>query len=68
MKLAYCDKIADTIKKGLLKYDEQGIIGLIGPIQWDLHPTEGWFQSTTKTIEMCDMNGKKYVITIAEKE
>jgi len=65
--LAYCDKIADTVRKSLLKYDPDGIIGLIEPTQWDLHPTEGYFQSTKKTIEMCDMNGKKYVITIAEK-
>lgn len=65
--LAYCDKIADTVRNALLKHDPDGIIGLIEPTQWDLHPTKGYFQSTKKTIEMCDMNGKKYVITIAEK-
>ena len=64
--LAYCDKIADTVRKSLLAYDEQGIIVLIGPIEMDLHPTKGYFQSTKKTIEMTDMNSKKYKITIEE--
>ena len=64
--LAYCDKIADTVRKSLLAYDEQGIIGLIGPIEMDLHPTKGYFKSTKKTIEMTDMNSKKYKITIEE--
>ena len=63
---AYCDKIADTVRKSLLKHDPQGIIGLIGPIEMDLHPTQGYFQSTKKTIEMTDMNSKKYKITIEE--
>ena len=64
--LAYCDKIADTVRESLLKHDPQGIIGLIGPIEMDLHPTQGYFQSTKKTIEMTDMNSKKYKITIEE--
>ena len=64
--LAYCDKIADTVRKSLLKHDPQGIIGLIDPIEMDLHPTQGYFQSTKKTIEMTDMNSKKYKITIEE--
>ena len=64
--LAYCDKIADTVRKSLLKHDPQGIIGLIGPIEMDLHPTQGYFQSTKKTIEMTDMNSKKYKITVEE--
>ena len=32
--LAYCDKIADTVRKSLLAYDEQGIIGLIVLLKW----------------------------------
>ena len=66
MNLAYCDKIADVVRKALLKYDPDNIIGLIQPIQWDLDKN-GAFMSTKKTIEMSDMNGKEYVITIAEK-
>jgi len=64
--LAYCDKIADTVRKSLLKHDPQGIIGLIGPIEMDLHPTKGYFQSTKKTIDVEDFNGKKYKVTVEE--
>jgi hypothetical protein len=65
MKLAYCDKIADVIRKSLLKHDPDGIIGLIYPIKWDLDEN-GAFMSTKKTIEMCDMNEKRYKITVEE--
>jgi hypothetical protein len=64
--IAYCDKIADVVRKALLKYDPDGIIGLIDPIKMDLD-ANGVFVSTKKTIEMCDMNGKTYMITIEEK-
>jgi len=66
--MEYCDKIADVIRKALLKHDPDNIIGLIGPVEWDLHPVDGYFLSTKKTIEMTDMNGKKYEITIKSKE
>jgi hypothetical protein len=32
----------------------------------DLHPTEGWFQSTKKIIQVTDTNGKSYVVTVEE--
>jgi hypothetical protein len=32
----------------------------------DLHPTEGYFQSTKKAITVHDTNGKAYVITVQE--
>ena len=32
----------------------------------DLHPTEGWFQSTKKVMTMHDINGKAYVVTVEE--
>lgn len=66
LKLAYCDKIADAIRTALIKSDPVGIIGPVGPIQMDLHPTEGWFQSTKKVMTVHDMNGKAYVVTIEE--
>ena len=66
-RLAYCDKIADTIRKSLLKYDTDGILnGPIGPIKSDIHPTEGWFVSPKKVITLHDSNGKAYVVTIEE--
>ena len=64
--LAYCDKIADTIRKALLKYDEDQIIGLVDRVKMDLHPTEGYFVSTKKTIDVTDMNGKFYRVTVEE--
>ena len=66
-KLAYCDKIADTIRKSLLKYDPDGILnGVVGPIKSDLDPVGGWFVSPKKAITLHDSNGKAYVITIEE--
>jgi len=68
MKLAYCDKIADVIRKALLRYDEDGILnGPVGKIEWDLHPTEGYFLSPKKMIKVWDSNGKAYSITIEEQ-
>ena len=69
--LAYCDKIADIVRKSLVQshklgFDPELHIGLVGPIKMDLHPTEGYFQSTKKTIEVSDMNEKMYRITIEE--
>jgi hypothetical protein len=66
LKLAYCDKIADSIRKALIKSDPDGIIGPVGPIQMDLHPTEGYFISPKKMMTVHDMNGKAYVVTIEE--
>ena len=63
---AYCDYIAHFIRKGLLKHDAGSIIGLIGPIEMDLHPTGGYFMTPKKTIEMTDFQNKKYKITIEE--
>ena len=72
MMLAYCDKIAHVIRNSLLQshkfgLDEEKHIGLVGPIEMDLHNKEGYFVSTKKTIEVTDMNGKMYKITIEEK-
>ena len=66
-KLAYCDKIADTIRKALDSRDPDGIIKEVGRIQWDLHPTEGYFMSPKKLIVVHDMNGKAYSITVEEQ-
>lgn len=64
--LAYCDKIADVVRKSLLKYDPDNIVGFVGPIEMDLHPEKGYFMTTKKTIEVSDMNGKIYRVTIEE--
>lgn len=66
--LAYCDKIADSIRKALIKSDPDGIIGLVDGIKMDLHPTLGYFMSTKKFINVSDMNGKWYKVTIEEMD
>lgn len=65
-KLAYCDKIADTIKKALDSRDPDGIIAEAGRIEWDLHPTEGYFISPKKAITVYDTQGKAYIVTVEE--
>ena len=64
--MAYCDKIASVIRKALLKSDPDNIIGLVDRVKMDLHPTEGYFVSTKKTLDVTDMNGKFYRVTIEE--
>ena len=66
MKLAYCDKIADSIRNALIKSDPTGIIGPVGPIEMDLCPIEGYFLSPKKVMKVWDMNGKAYTVTIEE--
>jgi len=66
LKLAYCDKIADSIQKALKQTDPDGIIKEVSKIEWDLHPTEGYFISPKKMMTVHDMNGKAYVVTIEE--
>ena len=66
-KLAYCDKIADTIKKALKQPDPDGIIAEVGKINWDLDPVGGYLVSTKKMITVYDRNGKAYSVTIEEQ-
>ena len=64
--LAYCDKIADVVRKSLLKYDPDGIVSFVNGVSMDLHPSDGYLVSTKKTIKVSDMNGKWYKITVEE--
>jgi hypothetical protein len=66
LKLAYCDKIADTIQKALKQPDSDRIIADVGKIEWDLHPTEGYFLSPKKSMIVYDRNGKAYSVVIEE--
>jgi hypothetical protein len=66
MILAYCDKIADEIRNKLVKSGHDSIIGLVGRIKMDLHPSEGYMLSTKKTIDVTDTNGKMYRVTVEE--
>ena len=64
IKLAYCDYIASIIKKNLLVIDDQKILDEVGKIQFNFGP-EGEFD-TTKTLDVMDIQGKMYRITIQE--
>jgi len=64
--LAYCDWIADQIKQHFTNDKAENLISKVGKIEWDLHPTEGYFVSTKKTIEVTDINNKGYRITVEE--
>ena len=68
MNLAYCDYIADRISKLIKREigDNDTLIADISTPQMDLHPTEGWFQSTKKVITVHDTKGKAYVVTVEE--
>lgn len=63
--LAFCDYIAERLKRCLALNDPQALIGAIGQIRWDVCP-DGSLASTKKAIDLTDINGKKYRITIAE--
>ena len=66
--MAYCDYIAHTIIKPGLQVDSDnsnGLIDSVDRVKMDLH-REGWMQTTKKTIECSDINGKKYRITVEE--
>ena len=65
--LAYCDYIAHVISMAFRNDKPENMIDSVGSIEMDLHPTEGWFVSTKKTISMVDKNGKRYRITIEEE-
>jgi hypothetical protein len=65
IRLAYCDYIAHIIQKNLLVNDEQKLLNDVGRIQYDL-TASGEFDSTTKTIDVIDMQDKQYRIIIQE--
>ena len=65
MKQAYCDYIAFLIRENLLALDKRNLIDEVGRVQFDLGSNDE-FTSTLKTIDVLDMQGKQYRITIQE--
>ena len=68
--IAYCDFIADRIKKALqssIEDDVETYISEVGGIKSDLHPEGGWFVSPKKVVQVTDLNGKMYRVTIEEE-
>ena len=69
MSMAYCDYIAHTIIRPAMIEDGKdngGIIREVGHVKMDLEPVEGYMISTAKRVEVIDMNGKMYRITVEE--
>lgn len=65
MKLAYCDYIAHVIQKNLLSLDAEKLLNEVGKIQFHIGEHDE-FVSTMKTIDVLDMQGKAYRITVQE--
>ena len=64
-KLSYCDYIANIVQKSLMQFDQENLFDQVGRIKMDLD-LDGIFQSTVKTIDIVDMQGKAYRVTIQE--
>ena len=64
--LSYCDYIAHNIVQNAIPNND--IIDSVESPRYDLHPTEGYFVSTKKTVMMTDQNGKKYRIIVEEMD
>ena len=66
--VSYCDYIGRVIQSAIdrdtLSYD--GLLAGCGSIKSDLHPVDGYFMSTKKTINVADRNGRLYEITIKD--
>ena len=66
VSLTYCDYIVDKIKQCMDAHKGRyGLITIVGHVQFDLTP-EGAFLSTKKTLEVVDVNNKRYKITVEE--
>jgi hypothetical protein len=64
--LEYCDYIAHLVHKALaadISESDSLVLKVDGP-QLDLHATEGYLQSTDKTIIVEDRNGTFYQVTV----
>lgn len=62
----YCDYIAHICAVALARPDPQRIIKAAGPVKYDLHPTDGYLLSSKKTLEVEDLNGNRYRVTVEE--
>jgi hypothetical protein len=65
IKQCYCDYIAFTIRENLINVDKRGLLDEVGRVQYDLG-INGDKESTMNTIDVLDMQGKQYRITIQE--
>ena len=63
--MAYCDYIAHIISGKLKSHDSERLLEIVGRPRLDLTES-GSFKSTKKTINVQDVYGKKYRITVEE--
>lgn len=67
--IAYCDFIADRIRKGLINTMNDSLEPVrlkdIGKVEWDLG-SKGEFKSTKKTMYLWDAYGKEYRVIVEE--
>ncbi len=63
--IAYCDYIAFLIRENLIDLDKRRLIDNVGKVQFDFGSYDE-FTSTAKTIDVLDMQGKAYRITVQE--
>ena len=63
--VAYCDYIAHTIVGNLKANDTERLLSSVSRPKYDLTES-GAFASTKKTIEVKDLNGRKYRVTVEE--
>lgn len=70
--LQYCDYIADLIRKAMHNDSRQATgfskIFRAEHVMSDLDPEEGWMRTTTKTIDVTDVHGQKYRVTVEALE
>jgi|TARA_B110000908_G_scaffold99039_1_gene116975 hypothetical protein len=68
--LVYCDYIADSIqimlRREINDFEDTTILETVEGVKMDLHPTEGYFVSTKKTMKVTDKNGRAYLVTVEE--
>lgn len=65
IKQTYCDYIAFTIRENLISIDKRGLIDEVGKVQYDLN-MDGDKESSLTTVDVLDMQGKQYRITVQE--
>ena len=68
INLAYCDYIAARLHTLIDREigDNETMMESVSAPKMDLHPTEGYLQSTKKVLTVHDVNGKAYVVTVEE--
>ena len=59
----FCDRIMHVISK-TFKSDPYGCKFEQDRIRMDLHPTEGYYLSSTKFLTITDIDGQQYKITV----